>query len=985
MQNFPKKRMPITKRIIILPLVAVLVGILGLAASASMTLEASLKEQMKVNAINLAQSVSARTLDNEQALKTIDGGLKEKIAMVGWTITHQKEAISNENLRTIASNLGVGETNWFNQKGEIIFSTIDTYQGWQAPSYHPVRRFMALKTDLYLEDIRKDTESDTYNRYGYYRIPSGEFVQIGIPADAVHELTKRFSYQTLLSDIIKNEGVVFAAILDENLKMTRRADTDSEAFGTIESGALLDQVAVNRLQNGIVHSSVTPSGDVFVVYVPLMGSKGLNTVFSLAFSMESVNTAVKQNSLRIVAIGLLLLAIIAILLDYIQKNSIIKPIMALQNDLGAISIESDIRYRLPSDSSDAFDGPRQTVNHVLELTQAYFEHMVENQEELTAANEELEATIGQLTAGEEELRAQYDEIQEFAEKVENLKHRYAIAIEATESFIWEYRNQDQTISFSNNFSDIIGGVVDHQAIEDLMSRGVHPEDQALLREAIQSENVHLQLRFKDLSGQWRWYLMRGRVVKIRPSQEPILTGVMLDITTHKEQELYIQYLADHDPLTGLYSRRKFEQMVHGDLETHQEGAVLLMDVDNFKNINDSLGHVYGDKVLQHISNLLKEHLCDHGHVFRFGGDEFLIQLTGETDLNNITHCLSEIVDAFKNHCVIDGTEQLITISTGIARYPVDATTVEELLIKADVAMYSAKQSGKNQYRAFSQDMTLALSAKLKIEQILRQTLNTNGFMLYYQPVVFSDSSEIAYFEALIRMKDLSLSPVEFISIAEDTGLILEIGRWVITEAISQMRFWLDAGVCVKPIAINISPRQMYDPYLVTFIASQLRVYDVDASLIEVEITENILVENREENLRVLYDLKALGIKIALDDFGTGYSSLNYLTFIPVDKIKLDKSLKDKFIGLESIQVMDSLIGLAHGLQLKVVAEGVEEVAEVNRLKRGGCDFLQGYLFSKPLPAQKIQVLLREGLTLPHRETENKETIEIQKVETQEVG
>lgn len=961
MQKILKTRMPITKRILILPLVAVLIGILGLAFSASFTLEASLKEQMKINAINMSQSMSARTLDNEEALKTIDGVLKERISLVGWAVTHQKESLSNAHLRELASNLGVGETNWFTKDGEILFSTIDTYQGWIAPIGHPVRRFIGMNSNIFLEEIRKDSESDAYNRYGYYRIASGEFVQIGIPADDVYELTERFSYQVLLNDISTKEGVLFAALLNQDLQVTHKTETESE----FNSDSLQQPLVIQTLKQGKVFSAVMPKSDIFEVYIPIMGVNGLKSVLNLAFSMDSVNKAVNQSILRIVAIGLLLLGVIAFLLESIQKNSIIKPIKALEEDLRAISIESDIRYRLPSDSSDAFDGPRQTVNHVLTLTQAYFEHMVENQEELTAANEELEATIGQLTAGEEELRAQYDEIQEFAEKVENLKHRYAIAIEATESFIWECNRQDQTISFSDNFSAIIGGLVDHQAIELLMARGVHPEDQALLREALKTDNIHVQLRYKDVFGQWRWYLMRGKSVTIRPSKESILTGVMLDITNHKEQELYIQYLADHDPLTGLFSRRKFEQMVQSDLDGNREGTVLLMDVDNFKNINDSLGHVYGDKVLQHISKLLLEHLCHCGQVFRFGGDEFLIQLTGETDLKNTTHCLTQIVDAFKTHCVIDGTEQLITISTGIARYPIDATSVEDLLIKADVAMYSAKQAGKNQYRAFNREMTLALTAKLKIEQILRQKLSTSGFMLHYQPVVASVSSEIAYFEALIRMKDFSLSPVEFISVAEDTGLILEIGRWVITEAISQMRLWLDAGVSVRPIAINISPRQMYDPHLVAFIASQLHVYGVDAGLIEVEITENILVENREDNLRVLHDLKALGLRIALDDFGTGYSSLNYLTFIPVDKIKLDKSLKDKFIGLESIQVMDSLIGLAHGLQLKVVAEGVEEISEVHRLKRGGCDYLQGYLFSKPLPADRIQMLLHKGLTLPH--------------------
>ena len=428
----------------------------------------------------------------------------------------------------------------------------------------------------------------------------------------------------------------------------------------------------------------------------------------------------------------------------------------------------------------------------------------------------------------------------------------------------------------------------------------------------------------------------------------------------KAQESYIQFLADHDSLTELFNRRKFVENLEMSQSNHETGAVMLLDIDNFKNINDTLGHVYGDKVINHVAILLSDALPDHATAYRLGGDEFLVLLPCLVDVPKISEIIKNIMGLLGGNNEIDQISNHITLSLGVARYPADGETVEEILIKADIAMYHSKKSGKNQYQFFNEKMISEFGEKIHIENHLRKANETGDFILYYQPVIDAKTGEIAYFEALLRLADFSYPPNIFIPAAEDTGLIISIGKWVVREAVSRVRLWLDSGVMPKPVAINLSPKQIYEATIVDYLEETLKAYNVDVSLIEIEITENVLMENQEDNIKTLERLKALGFKIALDDFGTGYSSLNYLTYVPVDKIKLDKSLKDKFIHHANSQVMDGLISIAHGLDLKVVAEGVETAEEYEKLVYQNCDYLQGYLFSKPVPEDSVLQMLKKN-------------------------
>lgn len=969
-----QRQLPMTQRIIYIPLVAMAIGFLMMGYLSIQTTRGSLMKQMTEHAVSLSEQMASRIDDHQQAMKTIDGLLEDKIELVGLAASDQYERFSGLTLRAISKRYGVGETNWFDATGTIIASTIHRYEGWVAPADHPVRVFMGMDAKVWSEPIRKDSESNRFNKYGYYRLNDGKFLQIALPADGVQRLTDQFTEAHLVSRLSDQKGIVNVAYFDKNFTLVASSKSQKQIFNpnlrAFNPADSLDDTAKQRLRLGQKVSLQDPSSEFFEVYVPLLEKGLIKGTISIAYNLDAVRTAIWDSAIRIAVLGILTLVILVLLMEYLLKRYVATPIVELTDDMGKIHVETDRTYRLPEMSSDPFRELRQTTNQVLNITHQYFEEIIAHQEELIASNEELEAVVGQLSASEEELRAQYDEIEAYAHHMALLKKRYSIAIEATACYIWEYHFSNGSLVISDHLVERIGASSDVMPLEHFVSRFVHHDDMHLVLSSLgtmtmpllaEAENLHLQMRLKEKDGSWHWYQMQGGMSGEEPLGGPQLAGVIVDIHRQKEQELYIQYIAEHDMLTGLFSRRKFQEHVSKAIDSGKSGAVMLMDIDNFKYINDFYGHVYGDKVLKHFAGLLKVHMCESSQVYRLGGDEFIIHVDGEEPVLRALECLDAFIEQLQEHQIIDGLEQRITVSTGVARYPEHANKVDDLLMKADMAMYHVKKSGKNHSSCYNEGLQEALRHRLKVENHLRHAIATDGFVLHYQPVMLAGTDQVAYFEALIRLKDNAYSPTDLIAVAEESGLINAIGGWVIEETIRQQVAWRSSGLCIRPIAINISPRQMMDVQLVGHISSLLERYQLPAEFIEVEITENILVENRVENLSTLHAFRDLGLKIALDDFGTGFSSLNYLTFIPVDKIKLDKSLKDKFIDHESNQVMDSLISLAHGLNLKVVAEGVETAHENARLISGRCDYLQGYFYSRPVDvAIAAQYLLAQG-------------------------
>lgn len=441
---------------------------------------------------------------------------------------------------------------------------------------------------------------------------------------------------------------------------------------------------------------------------------------------------------------------------------------------------------------------------------------------------------------------------------------------------------------------------------------------------------------------------------IMNSVNGLLEKVNHSIKQINSQKEFIHYLADHDPLTGLPNRRKFQEKLSEILHTESQGAILLLDLDNFKGINDTLGHLFGDKVLKYISRKLKERVNQRVFVSRFGGDEFLILYEYKEGREELRLFIEELFQLFQKPFQIEKNEVKVEFSMGISTFPKDSQDFNQLIMYADLALYFVKNSGKHSYAFFNKEMDDHLKQKWQMKSLLREAITNDGFKMVYQPQIDLYSGEILGYEALIRLKGSAVSPKDFIPVAEEDDLIIAIGRKAVQMVVTQLCQWQQKGLEMKPVAINFSAVQIHDYNFKNHLLKLLKENNVDPNLIVLEITENVFLENTEATLSFLQELREYGIRIAIDDFGTGYSSLSYLTFLPIDTIKLDRNLSMKFLNFDSNAVIDSFIALAHSLGLKVIAEGIEDYEQVKRLMIGKCDAVQGFYFSMPLEVSDVE-------------------------------
>ena len=472
----------------------------------------------------------------------------------------------------------------------------------------------------------------------------------------------------------------------------------------------------------------------------------------------------------------------------------------------------------------------------------------------------------------------------------------------------------------------------------------------------ETTEINIQVPIGEEENDKKWILVRGKGILDPASDTKKIHGILVDTTKLKEQDEYIKYLAKHDFLTGLPNRMSFIDKLSEELKAKHRGAVFLFDIDNFKRINDTLGNSCGDELLKEIAARLRIITDENMLMARLGGDEFLVLIMNTTKPAEIETYIKRINSVFENVFLLEGTVNYISISMGISCYPTDSTDINQLLMNADTAMYSIKHDGKNNYVYYHDEMKKEMNRKIIVESMLRETLQEDGFELCYQPPVDLKTGMIAGFEALLRIKKYQIGADRFIPIAEENGLIIEMGRWVVEETVRQIVSWREHGLTEKTVAINFSSKQLRDAGYIEHLQKQLKDNHVDSKSIEIEITESILLENNQKTMEFLNQLKKAGIRIVLDDFGTGYSSLNYLTYIPVDKIKLDKSINDKFLNDDNIEVIDSLIMLANSLNLTITAEGIEDWQQFLILQRGGCDQIQGYVFSRALSPAAAEVI-----------------------------
>jgi diguanylate cyclase (GGDEF)-like protein/PAS domain S-box-containing protein len=437
-----------------------------------------------------------------------------------------------------------------------------------------------------------------------------------------------------------------------------------------------------------------------------------------------------------------------------------------------------------------------------------------------------------------------------------------------------------------------------------------------------------------------------------------------DITGRKKAEQTIKMMAYHDSLTGLPNRNKFRLYLNDFISKKKEDtlAIFFLDLDRFKFINDTKGHSIGDLLLKKVAERLQQEIDNSGIVSRYGGDEFII-LAEQMDKQKASELAKKILKVFSQHFELDQYTHFITPSIGISLYPVDGTDVESLIQKADTAMYQAKENGKNNFQFFSCELANLALRKIELEDELRKALEQNALQLYYQPQIDLETGKLVGVEALLRWEHPGrgyISPTEFIPLAEDSGLIVPIGLWVLETACEQNKAWQDAGFDAIPIAVNISVRQFQDERFVDKVLSILEHTGLNPAYLELEITESIL-QNINESTIILNQLKEHGIRFSIDDFGTGYSSLSYLRHLPLDKIKIDKSFLDH-IDVDSHErtMVKTIIDMGNNLGFTVVAEGIEKQEQVTILKEYACQIGQGYYYSLPLIVEQMDNFLIEN-------------------------
>ncbi len=509
-------------------------------------------------------------------------------------------------------------------------------------------------------------------------------------------------------------------------------------------------------------------------------------------------------------------------------------------------------------------------------------------------------------------------------------------------------------------------------VDEIFDREVSVKFKDAIGEVLQRKNVVV---FElVVIHEKRVYYYEARMMPVKDGE---MVALVRDITERKQAEEQIAYLAYHDSLTGLPNNRLFkDRLSQGLAHARRNGnmlAVMFLDLDRFKLINDTMGHSIGDKLLQGTADRLSEvirrsdsislsgSLILNSSVARLGGDEFTIMLEDVESSQAVSRIAERIIRAVSEPIMLDDQEVYTSTSIGIAIYPSDGDDVEVLLKNADAAMYHAKKEGRNNFQFFTESMNELSARQLALENSLRKAIGNHEMILYYQPQVSVASGQLVGLEALIRWihpEKGIVSPGEFIPVAEETGLIMEIGEWVINEACRQAAEWRDKGYRPIRISINLSARQLKDERLVNIIAANMYDMGLGPEYLAVELTESAIIVEPEMALERLNSIKSMGLKLSLDDFGTGYSSLSYLKRFPIDTLKIDRLFIHNIeVEPENTALVKAIIAMAHGLGMDVVAEGVELQEQLEFLGTYGCDIIQGFLFSKPLPAAEVESML----------------------------
>ncbi|MBK7415240.1 MAG: EAL domain-containing protein [Dechloromonas sp.] len=550
-------------------------------------------------------------------------------------------------------------------------------------------------------------------------------------------------------------------------------------------------------------------------------------------------------------------------------------------------------------------------------------------------------------------------------KLRSIRQAYDMAMLAAHDGFWEWNPITKELHTGTRLLEILGYQHDFLPDTHAWLKLVHPDDISIYNNAVSehlkgnSNFFYCEYRVRASNGSYIWVASRGIAVRDRRGRAYQMVGSVTDISERRNYQETMEFLAQHDDLTGLPNRlmlaEKLAQSIEQAQQSGQRLAICFIDLDRFKNINDTLGHRAGDQLLQSVALRLGANLPANCQLFRQGGDEFIVLMTSTPDLSTVLTAAGQLRELIATPFTSLSADFFTSASIGISLFPDDASDGETLLKNADTAMYEAKAAGGNAVRTHTPQMNQRLLSRVTLETQLRSALPQNELALHFQAQVDTVSGRLTGAEALLRWQHegQNIPPDQFIPVAEDTGLIIAIGDWVIDRAIAQILEWRHLYGDIPPIAINLSPRQFWRPALSHLVLDKLRAAGLPASALEVEVTESVLLHAEAGSLEELQNFRESGVRIALDDFGTGYSSLSYLRRLPINILKIDRSfiidLTSPTESATSQALVRAIIAMAHSLSLKVIAEGVETPEQLACLKELDCDVIQGYLISRPLP------------------------------------
>ena len=563
-------------------------------------------------------------------------------------------------------------------------------------------------------------------------------------------------------------------------------------------------------------------------------------------------------------------------------------------------------------------------------------------------------------------------------KLRASEERYVLATQATNDGIWDWDLTTNEIFYTSRWQNMLGlEAEDCYASPDEWLSRVNPEDQERLNEAIDAHlqgltpTLECEYRIMHQDGGYRWMLCRGLALFDAQLKPYRMAGSQSDITLRKQLEEQLIHKAMHDELTGLPNRALFMDrlnIVLEQIQSHRDGgaAVMFLDIDHFKIVNDSLGHAKGDALLVAFSQRLEKCLRPGDTVSRFGGDEFAILVDSIDSIDEVKKIGDRISLSLKKPFLLDGRELFANASIGVVFTDGGNQSAEDMLRDADIAMYHSKNNGRSRYEIFHPEMREHTLKRLQQEGEIRRALRNHEFVLHYQPVFMVESRQVVGFEALIRWQHPTrglLAPIEFLEVAEQSGLIIQIGEWVLRTACIQAQTWNEAKERPLQMAVNLSASQLNDKNLIALVKSVLDESGLAPHCLELELTETTALQNIEYTIKVLQTLRQMGVNIAVDDFDKGYSSLDYIKNLPSNTLKIDRLFISDLSGSGSESesaIVLAMVTMAHQLHLKVTAEGVETEEQLRLLTQMNCDQIQGYYMSKPAPAREIELLLEAG-------------------------